>query len=418
VQVREIKRLETDTNFVATIAAPPGTYSSITVGFANPVITFLNRTNNTVSGCTPAKPLCQVTLAPIGNNITVSKTPPFPLILAAGKNPGIRLDFNFRNAITTTTAGGVTSLNVDFTQPNVLNAKLMPLSGVAPGVQDQVDDVVGLVRSVAGAGPSTFNVFSSTRGESAAALDSRTAFDNFPLSCRTNIACIALNQLVSTDLFVRDDSSIFLAKEIDLLDPLVTDQVEGTIVSVDSATQFTMVVTDIVTPLAGTLISPLNLGDIITVRLSNPTLNPTFVVDTKDIPPNQLTVARATFEGAADTGQLVPGQTVQVHVKSFIPATVTPPATAIVTTDKMRLRFTRVTATVSLAGSSLFNITGLPGFFSFVPGAQLQVQTSLQTTFENVAGVSALAVGDIVSIRALLFKSSAPNFFADKVRKH
>jgi hypothetical protein len=73
---------------------------------------------------------------------------------------------------------------------------------------------------------------------------------------------------------------------------------------------------------------------------------------------------------------------------------------------------------VSLAGSSLFNITGLPGFFSFVPGAQLQVQTSLQTTFENVAGVSALAVGDIVSIRALLFKSSAPNFFADKVRKH
>jgi hypothetical protein len=46
------------------------------------------------------------------------------------------------------------------------------------------------------------------------------------------------------------------------------------------------------------------------------------------------------------------------------------------------------------------------------------VQTSSNTSFDNVAGVAGLADGSTVSVRGLLFKSApAPVMVADKVRK-
>lgn len=407
VETREIKRLETDTNFVTLIPAPAGSYSSISVAFANPVITFLNRTGSKLSGC-ESNHVCEVTFASAGN-ITVSSGP-FPLSLVTGKNPALRLDINLTNAITSSGS----ALNVDFTQPNVLTAKLMPISGIAPGVQEQIDDVVGFVRGIGGAGPSTFDVFSNNRGGGTITVDSNTAFDSFPQSCPNNISCLRQDQLVSVDLLIKDDLSPFLGKEIDLLDQQVTDQIEGTIFSIDSSSQFKMVATDIATPFVADQVFQVNPGNIITVQLSNTSLNPTFVVDTKGFP--IPVAARTAFEGAADTSELVPGQTVQVHVKGFTPAV--SGADAIAVTDRVRLRFTRFTARVSRTAGSFFDITALPGLFPFISGAQPQVQTfPLQTTFENVSGVSGLNPTDVVSVRALFFKSSAPNFFALKVRK-
>src|SRR5262249_32892786 len=111
------------------------------------------------------------------------------------------------------------------------------------------------------------------------------------------------------------------------------------------------------------------------------------------------------------------GQTVQIRKRSMTggPA----PATITITTDRVRLRDTRFTATVSGAPTgSNFNVAGLPGLFVTAGVAQIQVQTSSQTNFDNVSGVSGLADGVVVSLRGLLFKSTPnPVLIADKVRK-
>jgi hypothetical protein len=140
-----------------------------------------------------------------------------------------------------------------------------------------------------------------------------------------------------------------------------------------------------------------------------------FRVDT-----NGLTVSSTLqqgFEGATDTSQLLPGQTVQVRKRSITggPA----PAAITITTDRVRLRATRFTATVSGApASSSFNVAGLPGLFTSAGVSQIQVQTSSQTNFENVSGVSGFSDGSSVSLRGLLFKNaSSPMLIADKVRK-
>jgi hypothetical protein len=87
--------------------------------------------------------------------------------------------------------------------------------------------------------------------------------------------------------------------------------------------------------------------------------------------------------------------------------------------DRVRLRFTRTTGTVSGSPASpLFNIDGLtlPPLFGLAAPAQVQTFGNL-TIFENVADVNNLAAGNTVSIRALYFKNSTPAFCATKVRK-
>ena len=89
------------------------------------------------------------------------------------------------------------------------------------------------------------------------------------------------------------------------------------------------------------------------------------------------------------------------------------------TADRVRLRVTRFTATVSGApNGNNFSVGNLPMLFT-VDGVNLiEVQTSSQTNFGNVSGISALTDGATVSLRGLLFRSSAnPILIADKVRK-
>jgi hypothetical protein len=95
------------------------------------------------------------------------------------------------------------------------------------------------------------------------------------------------------------------------------------------------------------------------------------------------------------------------------------PAPIRITTDRVRLRMTRFTATVSGAPTgSNFNVGTLPGIFTSNGIGMIQVQTSSETNFENVSGIGGLADGSSVSLRGLLFESTPnPVLIADKVRK-
>jgi hypothetical protein len=86
-----------------------------------------------------------------------------------------------------------------------------------------------------------------------------------------------------------------------------------------------------------------------------------------------LSSLQQAFERQTDTSQLVPGQIVQVRKRDLTggPA----PAAITLATDRVRLRATRLTATVSGAPSgSNFNIGNLPGLFAANGITLIQVQ--------------------------------------------
>jgi len=88
-----------------------------------------------------------------------------------------------------------------------------------------------------------------------------------------------------------------------------------------------------------------------------------------------------------------------------------------VAVDRVRLRFTRVTVTVTgVPTDPFFNVTGFPPFFALATPAQVET-FPLQTQFEGVPGVTGLGDSNLVSIRAL-YINSAPPLFAARVRKH
>jgi hypothetical protein len=162
-------------------------------------------------------------------------------------------------------------------------------------------------------------------------------------------------------------------------------------------------------------VTNVSVGDPITVMLTTTGNLTSFRVDT-----NGLSVPatfQQAFENSHDTSQLIPGQTVQVRKVTLTGGPV--PAAITVTTDRVRLRDTRLTATVSghPVGDN-FNIGTLPGLFTANGISTILVHTSADTNFDNVAGVNDLADTNTVSVRGLLFLTTpAPVLVADKVRK-
>jgi hypothetical protein len=109
------------------------------------------------------------------------------------------------------------------------------------------------------------------------------------------------------------------------------------------------------------------------------------------------------------------GQEVQVRVRSTTPGT--PP---FITADQIKLRSSRFTAQIVGAPSgTTFNVNTLPTLFVVNGIAQVQVQTSALTEFQNVNGFPGLAAGNTVSIRGPLFQTLGGTVLASEVvRKH
>ena len=396
----ELTQLQADAAPLGTFTIPSNTYKSMNVTVANADISFANQSGAAIGQC-PNATVCEIQPAGIGN-LTVS-TAPFPITVSSGGNIGVSLDFNLANAITST-------VGVDFTQPNVLTAASLPISNQPTGQFEPIPDVVGVVQTV-NATAQTFSL-QSTRGTFAVSASSNTVFDNF-LSCAAgNFTCLQNNMVVSADLTLNSNGT-FTATEIEFEDTAPDDEITGVVFSIDATTQtnFTIVVLDKLESASGSLIGAVSVGNLATVQLAS---SPSFVVDTKGlvVPQSPLSL----FQGSSNTSQMLGGQVVQVRVKTFTAAS--PPANASLTTDRVRLRFSVLSAPVSLAGNPNFNLGPLSPLLANQSLLSLQVQTQLKTAFEGVTDVSGLAGGDNVSVRGLFFNGTPAIVVAAKVRKH
>lgn len=389
----EVKKLETENAFLSTANVTAGNYTSLNLTFSNPELTFLNGTPGPLAGCASGS-VCEI--KPSG---TLSATVNGQFSSMSGTQTGVLVDLNLANLLTP-------SLGVDFSAASAVTATQQTKE--AEGELEDIDDVDGIV---ANPSSSQFTLQTTDMGNITVTIDSNTQFERFDTCAAANATCIQTGQSVEVDLMLLASGG-FLAKKIELEDDAqqaAEDELDGVISKIDGPAQFEMVVNDELQAVAN-----VSVGDPVTVMLTTAGGGTSFQVDANGLSiPSSLQQA---FESATDTSQLMPGQTVQVRLLTMTggPA----PAAITITTDRVRLRDTRFTATVSGAPSgNNFNVGGLPGLFTAAGITQIQVQTSSQTDFENVSGISGLADGSTVSLRGLLFISTPPVLIADKVRK-
>lgn len=393
----EVKQLETESAFLNTANVPAGTYTSLNLTFANPELTFQNNTGATLAGCAngaaceikPAGTLTS-TFTFSGSGITISSNSP----------TGIQIDVNPNTILSAT-------LGVDFSQAGAVSAQQLP---VQQGKLDELEDLTGTVQSL----DTTNKKFTlhTLAADFPIATDNNTEFKDFDACTPTpNVfACLANNQVVEVDARLMAGGA-FLAKKIELEDNKIDDELEGIVFKIDDTTHFEMVVLE-------------ELRDVANVANGNPVVvtlsNPSFRVDNDGL--TVPSVLQNAFEGATDTSQLLPGQVVQIRLTGPVTGSAGPPSTLAASTDRVRLRRSQFTATVSGAPSGNdFDISGLSSLFTDNGITSIRVQTIVgQTDFENVAGVGSLQVGNIVSLRGLLFKNAGSPpaiLIAKKVRK-
>jgi hypothetical protein len=417
----DVMRLQSDSAFLGTVSSVPAGSYTVTLSLGGEAITFLNDSGAAMTvGSTvcPSGDICSVTLSATGTPTVGS----FTLTTTSSGSQGVGIDLNLGGTLAL--SGG--TLTASFPATSV-SAFTLPRQNANLGANqlDLIEDFTGVV-TVNQAG--TVTISSLTRGNITATPTSTTVFDPDPSDTlctnATTIAnCVSNNQIASVDAVLNADGTLSVL-EIEPLADSALDTVEGTVVGVNSSTQFSIVVSDKLQASTGSLIANLNIGDPLTVNLDTLNLTP-FFVDTKGLDVGSASPAALnTFAGQTDTTAIFPGQTVAVHITALTASSGTTPASA--TVDTVTLRWSRFTAQVAPLSSSSFQVGALPLFFNFTPSSTFQVQAfTTGTRITHVDGVTDLAnlnAAKTVSLRALFFEnpglSLQPAFFAAKVRQH
>lgn len=385
----EVKQLETESAFLSTATVTPGTFTSLTLTFADPELTFKNDMGAGLAGCAVGA-VCEI--KPTGTLTSTVNFPGSGIVIMANSPTGIQVDINPNTILTAT-------LGADFSLAGAVSVQQL---GMKPaGELDDLDDLQGSVQNL----DTTNKKFTlhTLEGDFPITTDNNTAFD-FEVCAANNFTCLQNNQVVEVDAMLMAGGG-FLAKKIKFEDEAEDDELEGIVFKIDDATHFEMVVLEEIRS-----VNKVNIGNPIVVTLSNPA----FHVEADGLPvPSAL---QGAFEGATDTSQLLPVQTVQIRMTS--PANPGPPVA--VTTDRVRLRMTQFTANVK-AGSIMppnFSVDTLPSLFTNAGINSIHVQTSSETDFEGVSGVGPLVDGTTVSLRGLLFNNGSlpPELVVKKVR--
>ncbi len=397
----DVKKLQVETAFLNTTSVPAtsGPFGSLTLTFANPELTIMNGTANSLAGCAPSA-VCRIT--PSGPLVaTVNFNP--ALSLTANNSVGLLVDLNLNTILTN-------PLGIDFSAVNALSVTQTQIS---PDNQTQeMENVEDLTGRVANKGTNSFDLQTSQKTFSGIQVDMNTAFKGFS-SCKANppdLTCLQNGQIVDVDLTVLATGALVAKKvKMEVADTTGNDEeLDGFVTSVNSQTaSFVFVTADNLSALSNTVV-----GSPMQVQIQP---GAQFTVDFEESENN------SGFTGFFfDVNSLMPGQTVQVHRVSGDGSTATP-----LVTDRVRLQETRLTAPVkAIRDANTFTLdTTQLSFFTTVGITEITVDAS-HASFDGVANVASLVVTpspDIVSVRGWLFKQSppmSPVLEASKVRKH
>jgi len=379
----ELTRLQTDIAYLGTTNVIPGTYTSLTLTFANPSLTIENDTGSAIGTCAIGA-ICTIPPTTVANLSTTIILP--TLVASANTAAGLLVDVNLQNLLSP-------GLGADFRGGTTVSEFTPAAATASPSVE--AEDVVGQVTSI-DAVHNTFS-FQNATGQYSLLVDSTTTFFQFPSTiCSISaFACLQANQVLSVDISFRSDGTP-VARNVVFEDSNNSDtEVEGIITSTNlGSQQFS-----IVTLAESARIAGLKIGDAATVQFST-SLPTVFDVDFVHADATQI-IPGFSFAPLTSPTDLFVGQQVQLRRN--------PSSTGLViSADRVRLRSSRVTATVQTIASPTIFLTSLPFIFSGHAITQIQAQTFLPTIFlENGTAINLTFIprSGIVSVRGPLFNA-------------
>ena len=396
----EFGHLQTDTAFVSFANVPPDTYQSLSLTFGNATMTIVNHSGATMGGCADNS-VCQLT--PNFNPSTASvSSSSFPVTISDKTAVGIRLDFSVDSSVQS-------DLSIN---PAVTIKKLTQRSDSDDAQEmEQFDELDG---EVTGLENNQFTLMDKRNGQSfTIGVDSNTKFEEFDRAGCTaspeTFSCMQTGQIVDVDLS-ENGMGTMLAKHVEFEETAQKVAIKGTITSVDSPTQFHMVVFNEEPEMNG-----VSEGSPIVVGIQP---NAMFQIGHEEMGDDGggFSVPGLSFASGAD---LLLGQDVQIR-----PRTVSSNGGATtVTTDLVRLWPSQVSGQVGNLNTDAgtFTLAGLsPLFTGATPSiTTINVRTVSGSDFMDFSGLSSLSGGSTVSVRGLLFNTmGTPTLVTRAMREH
>lgn len=382
----EFGHLQTDTAFLSLAKVNPDTYSSMTLTLGNPQLTIVNHSGKVMGSC-PDNTVCQLTPSVTPSTTTLSSSP-FPLTIDTSSVVGIKLDLNVNSSLQN-------DLSIN---PSVSVAKVTQRHDSDEDMEiEDIDELNGRVTS---AGSNQFILMDRRSGQSFTVnVDSNTVFEDFDRAgCTANpldFTCTMMGQVVQVRLS-ENGMGTMLAKRVEFVENASQLAVKGIITSVDSSTQFHMVVF-----LEEPAANGISEGEPVVVTIAP---NAAFQVAREEMGDHEgVDNSGFSFASSAD---LMVGQDVQVHQGTVTSAT----GAATLTTDLVRLWPSQITGQVGSvnSGNGTFTLTDLSTLFTGAtpPVNTIDVQTLSEMDFQGSSGnQSSPSVGDTVSVKGLLFNT-------------
>ncbi len=381
----EFGHLQTDTAFLSLANVAPDTYNSLTLTFANPVLTIVNHSGAAIGTCAN-NTVCQLTPSLNPSSATLSGAP-FPITLDTNSVFGLKLDLNVNSTVQN-------DLSIN---PAVTVAHVTHRDDSDEGQEmENLDEVDGQVTMV---GSNQFTLMNARSGQSFTInVDGNTTFEDFDRAgCTANpldFTCVKTGQILDVDLS-ENGTGTMLAKRVEFEENASQQAIKGTITSVDSSTQFQMVVFREEPDVNG-----ISEGSPVVVTIAP---NATFQVGREEMGENGgFDNFGFSFASAAD---LLVGQDVQIRPVTVVSAG----GVNTVATDLVRLWPSQVTGQVGSINSSngTFTLTNLSPLFTgaAAPTTTITVQTLSEMDLMDFSNGSSLAVGDTVSVKGLLFNT-------------
>src|SRR5258708_2672985 len=228
----EFGHLQTDTAFLSLANVAPDTYQSMTLTFGSATMTIVNHSGAPIGSCADNS-VCELT--PSFNPTTAAVTStPFPITISANSVVGVRLDFNVASSVQTDL-----SINPTVTVKHLTQR----MEDEDDREMEELDEVDGQVTAV---GTNQFTLMNERSGQAfTITVDSATVFEDFDRSGCTaspaDFTCVKTGQVLNVDLSANGMGAM-LAKRVEFEEDANRQALKGTITSVDSATQFHMVV--------------------------------------------------------------------------------------------------------------------------------------------------------------------------------
>jgi hypothetical protein len=383
----DLIRLQTDFAYIATATkVAAGSYTSVKLTFANPMLTIENDTGSKIiSGTTTCAVGAICTIAPTSVANLSATIPLSAFTITSGANTGLLIDVNLDNLLSST-------LGADFDAGTTVTS-FTPAGTGAPPVG--AEDIVGQVGSIS-ASSSSFTLTNATESYSLKVESSSTFFAFPTTACTTaGFSCLKNNQIVSVDIGILADGTLE-ARNIVFEDADNSDaEIEGMITSTNAGSQqFNMVIQTMSIGVSG-----LSIGEAVTVQYSISPQTP-FDIDFVHIDNTAVNSALfpSPFTGPAD---LAVGQQVSIRLHTIL-------AGGQLMADRVLLRSTRITASVGRIAAPNIDLDNLPSLFSGHGVTQITAQTlTVPATIYFEIGKTIIftniAVGELVSARGPLF---------------